>query len=194
MTITPVQFDPSPLYDNQVDGFMSYVTNEPFLAAAKGFTPVTLVFADNGLPLTAETFTVRQDTIDNEREMLKAFLYAEIKGWTDSIADPEGTAKLSATKYGADLGLDKESEAQQAKAQNELIVDPRHQGQRHLHVDRGDAVRDRRGHRAHRLRHHRRGAVRPLAAQRGLRRAPGTDHRLIARGGAVRERSRATPP
>lgn len=122
MTITPVQFDPSPLYDNQVDGFMSYVTNEPFLAKAKGFTPVTLVFADHGLPLTAETFTVLQDTIDNDREMLKAFLYAEIKGWTDSVADPEGTAKLVVTKYGADLGLTEASEAEQAAAQNDLIV------------------------------------------------------------------------
>jgi ABC-type nitrate/sulfonate/bicarbonate transport system substrate-binding protein len=122
MTITPVQFDPSPLYDNQVDGFMSYVTNEPFLAKAKGFTPVTLVFADNGLPLTAETFTVTQDSIDNNREMLKAFLYAEIKGWTDSIADPEGTAKLVVTKYGADLGLEEASEAEQAESQNALIV------------------------------------------------------------------------
>ena len=122
MTITPVQFDPSPLYDNQVDGFMSYVTNEPFLAKAKGFTPVTLVFADNGLPLTAETFTVTQDSIDNDREMLKAFLYAEIKGWTDSIADPAGTAELVVTKYGSDLGLTEASEAEQAASQNELIV------------------------------------------------------------------------
>ena len=122
MTITPVQFDPSPLYDNQVDGFMSYVTNEPFLAEAKGFTPVTLVFADNGLPLTAETFTVLQDTIDNDREMLKAFLYAEIKGWNDSVADPEGSADLSANKYGKDLNLDLANEVKQAEAQNELIV------------------------------------------------------------------------
>ena len=123
MTITPVQFDPSPLYDNQVDGFMSYVTNEPFLAKAKGFTPVTLVFADNGLPLTAETFTVLKSTIDSDREMLKAFLYAEIKGWTDSVADPAGTAELVVTKYGKDLpGLTVEGETEQAEAQNDLIV------------------------------------------------------------------------
>lgn len=122
MTITPVQFDPSPLYDNQVDGFMAYVTNEPILAKNKGFTPVTLVFADNGLPLTAETFTVLQETIDKDREMLKAFLYAEIKGWTDSVADPAGTAKLVVTKYGKDLGLDEKGETEQATAQNDLIV------------------------------------------------------------------------
>ena len=123
MTITPVQFDPSPLYDNQVDGFMSYVTNEPFLAKAKGFTPVTLVFADNGLPLTAETFTVLKKTIDDNREMLKAFLYAEIKGWTDSVSDPKGSAELVITKYGKDLpGLTVEGETEQATAQNDLIV------------------------------------------------------------------------
>ena len=45
-------------------------------------------FADNGLPLTAETFTVLQETIDNDRDVLKAFLAAEIRGWNDAVADP----------------------------------------------------------------------------------------------------------
>ena len=29
-----------------------------------------------------------QDTIDKKRDMLKAFLNAEIKGWNDAVADP----------------------------------------------------------------------------------------------------------
>jgi ABC-type nitrate/sulfonate/bicarbonate transport system substrate-binding protein len=122
LTQVVVQYEPTPLTEKKVDGFMSYLTNEPFIVKADGFTPVTLSFADNGLPLTAETFTVLQETIDNERDMLKAFLLAEIKGWNDAVADPEGAAKLAVEVYGKDLGLDIPGQTEQAIAQNELVV------------------------------------------------------------------------
>src|SRR6185312_14922386 len=58
----------------QVVGFMAFLTDEPFLVKSQGFTPVTLAFADNGLPLASETVVVLQDTIDKDRDKLKAFL------------------------------------------------------------------------------------------------------------------------
>ncbi len=116
-----VQYDPKVLLEKKVDGFMAYLTNEPILVESKGFTPVTLSFADNGLPLTAETFTVLQETIESDREKLKAFLKAEIKGWNDVLADPEGAAKLAVEKYGKDLKLDYEDQLKQGKAQNMLV-------------------------------------------------------------------------
>ncbi len=119
-----VQYEPAPLTEKKVDGFMAYLTNEPFIVKAGGFTPVTLAFADNGLPLTAETFTVLQETIDGQRDMLKAFLKAEIRGWTDAVADPAGAAKLAVETYGKDLGLDLPGQTEQATAQNELVVSP----------------------------------------------------------------------
>ncbi|MET0966307.1 MAG: ABC transporter substrate-binding protein [Nakamurella sp.] len=117
-----VQYEPTPLTEKTVDGFMAYTTNEPFLVKAQGFTPVVLPFADNGLPLTAETFTVLQETIDTQRDMLKAFLVAEIRGWTDAVADPAGAAALAVNTYGKDLDLDLAGQTEQAAAQNELIV------------------------------------------------------------------------
>ncbi|RIJ70788.1 ABC transporter substrate-binding protein [Nakamurella silvestris] len=122
ITFTIVQFDPAPLLENKVDGFMAYATNEPFIAEAAGKTPVVLLFSDHGLPLTAETFTVTQDSIDNNRAMLKAFLYAEILGWKDAVADPAGSAKLVVDTYGKDLKLDEKGQTEEATAQNELIV------------------------------------------------------------------------
>jgi ABC-type nitrate/sulfonate/bicarbonate transport system substrate-binding protein len=119
-----VQYEPTPLTEKTVDGFMAYLTNEPFIVKSGGFTPVTLAFADNGLPLTAETFTVLQETIDSQRDMLKAFLTAEIRGWTDAVADPAGAAKLAVETYGKDLGLDPGGQTEQATAQNELVVSP----------------------------------------------------------------------
>ena len=113
---------PTPLTEKTVDGFMSFLTNEPFLVKADGFTPVTLAFADNGLPLISESFVVLQETIDSERGKLKAFLLAEIKGWNDAVADPPAAAELAVTTYGADLGLDVAGQTEQATAQNDLIV------------------------------------------------------------------------
>ncbi len=119
---TVVQYDPKVLEEKKVDGFMAYLTNEPFLVAGDGFTPVTLSFADNGLPLTAEVFAVSGDTLSSKRDMLKAFLSAEIKGWNDVISDPEGGANLAVNTYGKGLGLKMAEQLKEIKAQNDLIV------------------------------------------------------------------------
>lgn len=117
-----VLYEPAPLIEGSVDGFMSFLTNEPFLVQQQGFTPVTLSFADNGLALTSEVFTVLQETIDNDREKLKAFLLAEIRGWNDAVADPAESARLAVEVYGPDLNLDIPGQTEQAIAQNELIA------------------------------------------------------------------------
>ncbi|HEX8510960.1 MAG TPA: ABC transporter substrate-binding protein [Propionibacteriaceae bacterium] len=119
---TVVQFEPTPLTEKKVDGFMAFLTNEPFLVRADGFTPVTLSFADNGLPMTSETFCVTQEMIDSDRDKLKAFLKAEIQGWNDAVADPEGSAKLAVDTYGKGLKLELASQTEQMKAQNKLVV------------------------------------------------------------------------
>ena len=117
-----VQYEPTPLTEKKVDGFMAFLTNEPFLVKSQGFTPVTLAFADNGLPLASETLVVLQDTIDKDRDKLKAFLKAEIQGWNDAVADPAAVAKLAVENYGKDLKLDLAGQTEQAKAQNELVA------------------------------------------------------------------------
>ena len=48
LTQVVVQYEPTPLTEKKVDGFMAFLTNEPFIVKAGGFTPVTLAFADNG--------------------------------------------------------------------------------------------------------------------------------------------------
>ena len=122
ITVVPAQFDPSPLANGEVDGWVSYVTNEPITLAAKGFKNHAMLFADFNLPLVAETFTVKQETIDDERDKLKAFLVAEIKGWRDAIADPSGSARLAAEVYGKDQNLDVAEQTEEAKAQVGLVI------------------------------------------------------------------------
>ncbi|MEP9391884.1 ABC transporter substrate-binding protein [Gordonia sp. VNQ95] len=117
-----VQYDPTPLTKGEVDGWVAYVTNEPITLAESGFANTNFLFADFNLPLVAETLVVRQETIDNERDKVKAFLKADIQGWYDAVADPAGSAKLAVTKYGKDLGLDEAEQTKEATAQNGLVV------------------------------------------------------------------------
>ncbi|WZH37763.1 MAG: ABC transporter substrate-binding protein [Microbacterium enclense] len=122
LTIVPVQYDPAPLVNGEVDGFMAYLTNESITVASQGLEVSNLPFADNGLPFVAETFVATDDTIANEPAKLKAFLTAEIRGWTDALKDPAEGSRLAVEQYGKDLDLNPENSLAGAKAQNELIV------------------------------------------------------------------------
>jgi ABC-type nitrate/sulfonate/bicarbonate transport system substrate-binding protein len=118
----PVQYDPQPLLSGEVDGFFGYSTNEAITLELAGEDVVNLSFADHGLPFVAESFVTTQDAIDNDREALKSFLEASIRGWQDAVADPGESARLAVEEYGADLGLDLEKETRQAEIQNEELV------------------------------------------------------------------------
>ncbi|WP_062522551.1 ABC transporter substrate-binding protein [Demequina silvatica] len=120
--IVPVQYDPAPLTNGEVDGFIAYLTNESITVEAAGYDTVNLPFADNGLPFVAETVTVTDQSIAENRDALKAFLYAEIMGWTDAVNDPEEGARLAYEEYGADLELIPENSIAGSIAQSETLV------------------------------------------------------------------------
>jgi len=120
----PVQFDPTPLTTGQVDGWFSFITNEPNLLKVKGIDTFAFLLADFKYPLVSETYMVTEDTISKDRDKIKAFLTAEIKGWHDQIANPVTGASLAATVYGKDQGLDTAEQTLEARAQNALLVTP----------------------------------------------------------------------
>ncbi|WP_411700124.1 ABC transporter substrate-binding protein [Conyzicola sp.] len=122
LTIVPVQYDPSVLVNGDVDGFVAYLTNEAISVAAQGYEVSNLPFADNGLPFVAETITVTDQTLAEDREKLKAFLVAEIKGWSDAVADPDAAAELALELNGAEAVPDIEASKAGAAAQVDLIV------------------------------------------------------------------------
>ncbi|GIG40485.1 ABC transporter substrate-binding protein [Cellulomonas phragmiteti] len=122
VTKVPVEYDPSPLVNGEVDGFLAYVTNEAITVESDGHAVTNLLFADNGLPFVAESVVTTEEMIENEPEKVKAFLEAEIRGWKDAVADPEEGARLAVEEYGTDLDLDLDKEIQQATIQIDLIV------------------------------------------------------------------------
>ncbi|WP_307874467.1 ABC transporter substrate-binding protein [Frankia nepalensis] len=119
----PVEFDPLPLTTGQADGWFSFITNEPNALRIAGFDVVTFLLADFNYPLVSEVLVVTDETLANEREKLKAFLVAEIKGWTESLKDPVLGAKYAVEIYGKDLGtLEVEEQTLESKDQNKLIL------------------------------------------------------------------------
>jgi ABC-type nitrate/sulfonate/bicarbonate transport system substrate-binding protein len=123
--IVPVEYDPSVLVNGDVDGFVAYLTNEAITVASQGLETVNLPFADNGLPFVAETFTTTDEEIASNRDALKAFLVAEIKGWTDAVNDPEGGADLALKLNGEEAVPNIENSKAGSVAQSEqLVVSP----------------------------------------------------------------------
>ncbi len=124
VTVVPVQFDPAPLVNDEVDGFIAYLTNEPLVLEARGIETTTLPFATNGLPFVAKTITASDQMIAENREMLKSFLRAEIQGWADALGDVDETVRLVTQEFGADLDLDPVAVRAGAEEQNTLVVSP----------------------------------------------------------------------
>jgi ABC-type nitrate/sulfonate/bicarbonate transport system substrate-binding protein len=119
---TVVQFDPQPLVNKEVDGWFSFVTNEPNLLKVKGVDTVTFLLADYKYPLVSETYVVKKSALTDKRDEIKAMFRADIKGWQNNVKDPAGGAKLAVNKYGKELGLTVEEQTLESKAENLLIA------------------------------------------------------------------------
>lgn len=117
ITFVPAEGNPALLTGGEVDGYFGLDTNERIVLEQQGEKIVSLTLADNGLPLAGTSFLVTQDAIDNDRDRVKAFLLAEIRGWRDAVADPQKGVDLAVEVYGADLGLNPEKEAAQGVRQ-----------------------------------------------------------------------------
>ena len=134
VTVVPVEFDPTPLTKGDVDGFMAYLTNESISVQNDGYEVTNLPYADNGVPFVAETYTVTDQYLAENKDLLKAFLTAEIKGWTDVYKEPtDATVDLITKVYNAAASdspdgmeatfgaLDPDKTAQGLEAEKELI-------------------------------------------------------------------------
>jgi ABC-type nitrate/sulfonate/bicarbonate transport system substrate-binding protein len=119
----PVQFDPSPLVDGEVDGFASFQTNQPIQLKQEGIATKTFLLADFGYSLFTDCCVVTDETLadDRRRATVVKLLRATIRGWQDAIADPAMAAELVVSKYGKSLGLDVKGQTLTAKAQVPLI-------------------------------------------------------------------------
>ena len=115
ITVLPTGYDPAPLVNRQVDGFLSFVTKQPVQLEQKGIPTVSLLMADFGFNEFSDCLVVRADSLQDpaQRAALKNILRATIRGWQDAVDDPAKAAKTVTTNFGAQYSL---NEAVQTKS------------------------------------------------------------------------------
>jgi ABC-type nitrate/sulfonate/bicarbonate transport system substrate-binding protein len=123
ITKVPVQFDPTPLAQGQVDGWVSYITNEPNELKVKGVATKTFLFNDYNYPVFTNTYFVTEQTLADKKARANVvnFLRADVRGWQDSIKDAKLGAQLTVDNYGKNLGLDVAEQTLESQAANQLI-------------------------------------------------------------------------
>jgi ABC-type nitrate/sulfonate/bicarbonate transport system substrate-binding protein len=124
LTVVPVQFDPAPVANGEVDGQIVYVTNEPPTLEVRGIKTHTFLLADFGYTVLSDCYFATEQTIAGKPDLLASFLTATRKGWLDNMDAPQTGTDLAVQTYGKDQGLDAKQQLGESKAMNSLIVTP----------------------------------------------------------------------
>jgi NitT/TauT family transport system substrate-binding protein len=103
----PVKFDITPLLSGVVDVWPGYLINEVLTAKEKGFDVNVVSPSDYGIDLYADTLFTTEKMIEEKPEVVKKFVAATLKGWSDAMAAPEEAARIT-VKYGSKLTYDHE--------------------------------------------------------------------------------------
>jgi ABC-type nitrate/sulfonate/bicarbonate transport system substrate-binding protein len=114
-------FDPTPLAQGQVDGWFSFITNEPIALGLTGVKTHTFLLADYNYPEIGNVFIVTADSLKNDRARVKAAMMAEIITWKDCIANPGAPAAATLADFPTAQTLP--AAQQQSVAQNKLIAE-----------------------------------------------------------------------
>lgn len=122
--IVPLQSDPTPLVTGELDGIMGFYSNEPNFLRIKGVEPYNLLFNDFGYPLMEESYIVKKSSLDDptKRAQVVALMQGESLGWSDAVADVNGSADLAVNDYGKDLKLDIKQQVLAMKSEVDLVL------------------------------------------------------------------------
>jgi ABC-type nitrate/sulfonate/bicarbonate transport system substrate-binding protein len=118
--VVPVQFDPSPVANGEVDGQLVYSINEPGQLNVQGIETYTMLFADYGFDVLTDVYYATPETIAENPELLASFLRATKTGFETLFEDPDLGVTLTTETYGPDLGLDPAQQRLQVLAMQEL--------------------------------------------------------------------------
>jgi ABC-type nitrate/sulfonate/bicarbonate transport system substrate-binding protein len=122
VTIVPYTDGEAQLASGQVQGYLGYTTDFSGVAGNDNQPTMEFLLADNGLPMVGEVILAAQSTIDDDRDKLKAYLVATIKGWKDALADPALATKTTVEDYGKDQDLDSDNQLKAFTKQATLMV------------------------------------------------------------------------
>lgn len=127
VSVVPVGFDVAPLVSGEVDGLVSFYTEQPTAyKEATGRDGAVMLVGDYGLDVYAQVYAVRRETLEDDeaRDRITRFLRAEIKGWDDFVDDVQHAVDLTVDKYAKDGGLSPTQQLAQATLQLDLMSSP----------------------------------------------------------------------
>ena len=119
--IVPYAYDPTPLVNGEVDATGDFVTNVPFSIMEAGGDPTSFLLYDYGLKFYNDTVVVREDTLEERRDDLVAFLRASRRGWVENFVDTTAYIPMLKDTFGADTGRSAANEEYFNDAQKPLI-------------------------------------------------------------------------
>lgn len=122
ISIVPVQYDPAPTAEGEVDGQVVFAINEPAQLKAIGIDTNTMLFADYGFSIFAGAYFATEDTIKNHKDELVSFLKGERAGFEKNLADPALGVKHTLEKYGKDLDLNPDQQQFQSELLESVMV------------------------------------------------------------------------
>jgi ABC-type nitrate/sulfonate/bicarbonate transport system substrate-binding protein len=126
VTIVPVQNDPAPLVNGEVDAVVSFLTSQPIQLRLRGVDTVSLVMSDYHYSIWADCVVVSEATLADPlaRGKVVRALRAMIRGWQAALDDPARGAHLAVTRFGRQLNLDEKAQALSAEALVPLVLTP----------------------------------------------------------------------
>ncbi len=124
VTRVPVQFDPTPLIDGEVDAWLGYITSDAVTLKLAKFPMHTFLLSQFGYHIWGDVYETTEERISKYRHELVDFLRAEREGWNKDIKDPKLGATLAIKRFGKNLGLTMKEELLQSKEQVPLMLTP----------------------------------------------------------------------
>ncbi|MDR3376938.1 MAG: ABC transporter substrate-binding protein [Ancalomicrobiaceae bacterium] len=116
----PVGTDPGILAAGQVDGYYGWATNQGVMLKTRGVDIAVAYMNDLGVPGYAGVLIATDETIDKKKDLLVAWLKAEIKGWQWQLDHPDEMAELMVNKYGQ-RGLNLEAQKAESRMMKEFL-------------------------------------------------------------------------
>ncbi|WP_395639310.1 ABC transporter substrate-binding protein [Pseudolysinimonas sp.] len=124
VTIVPAGADPTQLVTGQVDGYGGYATAQGASLELQGLEVDYLYLDDLGVPSYGNVIVTTRANIEENRDLLIAFLTASAKGYEWINAHPEEGAAIVVNDVNSTGGLDLATEEATARIQADLIAGP----------------------------------------------------------------------
>ena len=123
VTIFPVQYDPTPLADGQIDALVAFTTSEPGQLEVKEIKVHQFLFADYGYAIYSDIYEVTEETLATKEKELVAFMKAEKAGWTYNIDNVSEGTKVALT-FAKSSGLSYKQQLLENQSQMPLLLTP----------------------------------------------------------------------